>query len=101
MELSAELLVLPEHLGAQLLSAQPGTPSIRDLPDLAPRYRALFGDLARRHGIAIRAGTTIVARGSRLENAAHLAGPPPRFLSGPGSSSSPIAARAAARGSPR
>jgi predicted amidohydrolase len=71
-ELCAELLVLPEYLGAQLLSAQPGTPSIRDLAETAPRYRALFAGLAERHGTAILAGTTIVARGNRLENAAHL-----------------------------
>jgi predicted amidohydrolase len=71
-ELGAELVVLPEYLGAQLLSAQPGAPSIREVAESTPRFRALFGDLARRHGMAILAGTTIVATGNRLENAAHL-----------------------------
>jgi len=71
-ELAAELMVLPEYLGAQLLSAQPRTPSIRDLAETAPRYRALFMGLAQRHGTTILAGTTIVARGNKLENAAHL-----------------------------
>lgn len=71
-ELAAELVVLPEYLGAQLLSVPQGARSIRDLAEAAPRYRALFGGLARRHGAAILAGTTIVANGNQLENAAHL-----------------------------
>jgi predicted amidohydrolase len=71
-ELAAALVVLPEYLGAQLLSTQPGSPSIRDLAEIAPRYRALFAALSQRHGLAVLAGTTIVARGNRLENTAHL-----------------------------
>jgi predicted amidohydrolase len=71
-ELGAALVVLPEYLGAQLLSAEQGPSRIRDLPQLAERYCALFAGLAEHHGIAILAGTTIVARGNRLENAAHL-----------------------------
>lgn len=71
-ELAAELAVLPEYLGAQLLSVPRGAPGIRDLAEAAPRYRALFAGLARRHGTAILAGTTIVTNGNRLENAAHL-----------------------------
>ncbi|MBL8838391.1 MAG: carbon-nitrogen hydrolase family protein [Alphaproteobacteria bacterium] len=71
-ELSPELLVLPEYLGAQVLSAGGGTPNIRDLPAAAERYRALFAGLARTHSMAILAGTTIVADGNQLRNAAHL-----------------------------
>jgi predicted amidohydrolase len=70
-ELGAELAVLPEYLGAQLLSAA-GKASVRDLPALAPHYDALFTGLAQRHGLAILAGTMIVARGSKRHNAAHL-----------------------------
>lgn len=78
-ELSPALLVLPEYLGAQVLSAGAGASGVRDLPAAHERYRTLFAGLARTHGMAILAGTTIVAEGNQLRNAAHLFHPDGRI----------------------
>lgn len=73
-EFDAQCAVLPEYCTGSLMSiprnGKPGT--IQDLATYAPRYVQLFTGLARQEGLAILAGTQIVAEGNKLYNTAHL-----------------------------
>ncbi len=73
-EFDAECVVLPEYCTASLMSipvnGKPGT--VHDAASYAPRYIELFQGLAAREGLAILAGTQLVADGNKLYNTAHL-----------------------------
>jgi predicted amidohydrolase len=71
-ELGAQLLVLPEYLGGQILSALPPGTNAKDLADEVDRYRALFAQLVQRYRLTVLAGTTLVRDGERVRNTAHL-----------------------------
>jgi predicted amidohydrolase len=71
-EFGAHLLLLPEYLGGQILSALPAGAPATDLAGEVDRYRALFAQLARRYRLTVLAGTTLVRDGDRVHNTAHL-----------------------------
>jgi len=80
-EFDAECVVLPEYCTASLKSipvgGRPGT--AQDAAAYAPRYVELFKGLAAREGLAILAGTQLVAEGNKLYNTAHLFHPDGRI----------------------
>jgi predicted amidohydrolase len=73
-EFDAQCVVLPEYCTGSLMSIpQNGKPAtMQDLAAYAPRYVQLFTGLAQQEGLAILAGTQIVADGNKLYNTAHL-----------------------------
>jgi len=80
-EFGAECAVLPEYCTASLMSipvnGKPG--AAQDAAAYAPRYIELFRRLAREEGLAILAGTQLIADGNKLYNTAHLFHPDGRI----------------------
>jgi predicted amidohydrolase len=76
-----QLLVFPEYFTVQLLTLgngrRPIREQVRDLAEQTPRFVEMVGELARRHGIYVVAGTIPVADdgSDRVRNVSHVFSP--------------------------
>lgn len=94
----AAVLVFPEYIGLSLLGLLSERRALRHLtaaalspaeigarltawaPQIVPLYREVFSRLAAAYGVTVVAGSTLVPRGERLENQAHVFGSDGRLI---------------------